>query len=177
VPLQPFLGGLFHDFGRGLVQPDRRLLDLPYDIRIHGREELPFVALGGFSAVGVEFCEHCLDDEDDPTTDLRLPTTDRLSEQDLCLYSQVARLIVPAGDPSTLAPAKLVGWAPWEIFDVIVTLTMILERRSNRWGGFGFVPRDERTRLDQNELTWHGSLIVAAQPSSIGQKVSKKSWC
>jgi hypothetical protein len=79
------------------------------------------------------------------------------------LYSQVARLIVPAGDPSTLAPAKLVGWAPWEIFDLIVTLTMILERRSNRWGGFGFVPRDERTRLDQNELTWHGSLIVAAQ--------------
>jgi hypothetical protein len=113
--------------------------------------------------VGVEFCEHCLDDEDNPTTDLRLATTDGLSEQDFPLYSQVAGLIVPAADPSTLAPAKLLGWAPWEIFDLIVTLTMILERRSNRWGGFGFIPRGERTRLNQNELTWHGSFMVAAR--------------
>jgi hypothetical protein len=113
--------------------------------------------------VGVEFCEHCLDDEDNPTTDLRLATTDGLSEQDFPLYSQVAGLIVPAADPSTLAPAKLLGWALWEIFDLIVTLTMILERRSNRWGGFGFIPRGERTRLNQNELTWHGSFMVAAR--------------
>lgn len=119
--------------------------------------------LGWTRTVGIEFCEHCLDKEDDPTTDLRLATTDRLSEHELCLYSQVAGLIAPATDPGKLAPARLVGWAPWEIFDLIVTLTMILERRSNRWGGFGFVRSGERTRLNQNELTWHGSLMVAAQ--------------
>lgn len=110
--------------------------------------------------MGVEFCEHCLSDEDDPATDLRLAVTDHLSEQNLRLYRQIAALIVPAPDPSTLAPTKLAGWAPWEIFDLIVTLTMILERRANRWSGFGLVPRGERTRLTQNELTWHESLMV-----------------
>ena len=119
--------------------------------------------LGWTRTVGIEFCEYCLDDEDNPTTDLRLATTDYLPVQDLRLYSQAAGLIVPAAGPSNLAPAKLVGWAAWEIFDLIVTLTMILERRSNRWGGFGFVPRGERIRLNQNEVTWHGSLMVAVQ--------------
>jgi len=119
--------------------------------------------LGWTRTVGVEFCEHCLDADDDPTADLRLVTTDCLSAQELRLYSRVTGLIVPTPVPSTLAPAKLLRWAPWEIFDLIITLTMILERRSNRWGGFGFVQRGERIRLNQNELTWHGSLMVAAQ--------------
>ena len=113
--------------------------------------------------MGVEFCEHCLDNEDDPTTDLRLATTDRLSEKELSLYSQAAGLILPAADPSTFAPAKLARWAPWEIFDLIVTLTMILERRSKRWAGFGFKRIGERIGLSENELTWHGSFMLAAQ--------------
>jgi hypothetical protein len=49
MPLEPLLGGLLHDFGGGFVQPDGSLLDLPNDLRIHRRQELPFVALRGFS--------------------------------------------------------------------------------------------------------------------------------
>ncbi len=119
--------------------------------------------LGWTRTMGIEFCEHCLNDEGDPVTDLRLAVADHLSEQDFRLYKQIAALIVPATEPSTLAPARLAGWAPWEIFDLIVTLTMILERRANRWSGFGFVPRGKQTRLNQNALTWHESLMIAAQ--------------
>jgi hypothetical protein len=49
MPLEPLRGGFFHDLGRRLVQADSRLLDSPNDVGIHGRQELLFVALRGFS--------------------------------------------------------------------------------------------------------------------------------
>ena len=50
MPLQPYSGGLFHDIRRGPIQVERSLLDRSNDVRIHGRQELSFVAWGGFSA-------------------------------------------------------------------------------------------------------------------------------
>jgi hypothetical protein len=73
--------------------------------------------LGWTRTVGVEFCEHCLSDENDPTTDLRRATADRLAMRDLRLYSQVAGLIVPRqirGEEirhNALGRAKEIG--PW----------------------------------------------------------------
>ena len=42
--LQPLLTGFLHDIRGGPVQVERRLLDGPDDVRIHGRQELSFVA-------------------------------------------------------------------------------------------------------------------------------------
>lgn len=99
--------------------------------------------------VGVEFCEHCLHEEANPSTDLRLASTDRLSGQDLHLYNQVVSLILPTVVPNTFSPAALGSWPPWEIFDLIITLAMILERHSGR-------PVFAST-------SWNRSLMVAAQ--------------
>jgi hypothetical protein len=114
--------------------------------------------------VGVEFCEYCLDDEDNPETDLRWAITERLPEQDFELYRQVANLVVPSSDPSKIVPRRLRGWASWEIFDMILTLTMILQRRSSRYGGLGFLQMYENFRLAQgDDLTWHQSFMLAAR--------------
>jgi hypothetical protein len=113
--------------------------------------------------VGVEFCEHCLDDEDDPKTDLRYAITEQLPVQDFELYREVAKLVVPSRDPSKIAPRRLRGWAYWEIFDMIVTLTMILERRSRDFGFLGFMRMYENCRFHQNERTWHQSFMLAAR--------------
>jgi hypothetical protein len=51
MSLEPLSGGLFHDFGRGLVQSDCRLLDLPNDLGIERRQELTLIAGWGFSAL------------------------------------------------------------------------------------------------------------------------------
>jgi hypothetical protein len=50
MPLQPLLGGFLHDVRSGSVKVKRGLLDGPYDVRIHGRQELSLVALRGLSA-------------------------------------------------------------------------------------------------------------------------------
>jgi len=50
MPLQPLLGGFLHDVRSGPVKVKRGLLDGPYDVRIHGRQELSLVALRGLSA-------------------------------------------------------------------------------------------------------------------------------
>jgi hypothetical protein len=56
-------------------------------------------------------------------------------------FGSPVRLRMRESKARHVAPASLctLRWAPWEIFDLIITLTMILERRSNCWGGFGFV--------------------------------------
>ena len=68
--------------------------------------------LGWTRTVGVEFCEHCLSDENDPTTDLRRATADRLAMRDLRLYSQVAGLIVPRQIRTRLHPPNFFDGLP-----------------------------------------------------------------
>jgi hypothetical protein len=46
---------------------------------------------------------------------------------------------------------------------MIVTLTMILERRSRHFGGLGFIRMYENLRFHQNERTWHQSFMLAAR--------------
>jgi hypothetical protein len=60
--LQPLLTGFLHDIRGGPVQVERRLLDGPDDVRIHGRQKLSFVA--GTAAVPLSRAERRADAKD-----------------------------------------------------------------------------------------------------------------
>lgn len=109
--------------------------------------------MGWFRTNGIEFCEFCVNDNLDPISDLRNAVSpDRLPDDQLTLYRDIVRLIVPSATPSAIIPRELEGLANWEIFDLIITLAKIMQRR--------FDGR-RRTGLGYSKLTWHKYLMAA----------------
>ncbi len=109
--------------------------------------------MGWARTSGVEFCDFCLNDDLDPAVFLsNAVSPDRLPDDQLQLYSNIVRLIVPSERPSTIAPRELEGWANWEIFDLIITLAKIMQRRFEGRRGTG---------LGYSKLTWHPYLMAA----------------
>ncbi|MCP3471825.1 hypothetical protein NLM33_25155 [Bradyrhizobium sp. CCGUVB1N3] len=85
--------------------------------------------LGWNYAQGIPFCEHCLDDDFCPTTDLRDLELPRLVGDELALYRSATGLLTGHPDAMRALPPAFASWHGWEVFDMIVMLGNHLCRR------------------------------------------------
>ncbi|MDR6658969.1 hypothetical protein J2W51_001511 [Tardiphaga robiniae] len=85
--------------------------------------------LGWTYAYGVPFCEWCIDDDSNPTTDLRGLELPRLSGDELKLYRLVSDLLSGSSDAMRAVPPPFATWRGWEVFDMIAMLGNFLCKR------------------------------------------------
>lgn len=83
-------------------------------------------ALGWERAYGVGFCEHCIDRDSEPTTDLRDHEQPTLIGDELDTYSKIAGLVAASNPQRNGIPTCFVDWQNWEIFDLVVMLAVFL---------------------------------------------------
>jgi hypothetical protein len=112
--------------------------------------------LGWNYSFGINFCEHCLDEDSCPFTDLRDFDQPKLSGEDLYVYRAVAGLLDPQGPCAVEFPAAFESWHGWEIFDMVVMLATIIARRSG-----------DRATMAGPELflqvDWHQDFMTASR--------------
>lgn len=112
--------------------------------------------LGWNYSFGINFCEHCLDEDSCPFTDLRDFDQPKLSGEDLYVYRAVAGLLGPQGPCAVQFPAAFKSWHGWEIFDMVVMLATIIAKRSG-----------DRATMTGPELflqmDWHQDFMTASR--------------
>lgn len=125
--------------------------------------------LGWNHAQGIPFCEHCLDDDCCPTTDLRNLELPRIVGDELALYRSVTGLLNDHPEAMRALPPFFGSWHGWEVFDMIVMLGNNLCRRFPgrvKWAGPACFALPD----------WHQNLISAARvvmnwPESAGDLI------
>jgi hypothetical protein len=105
---------------------------------------------------GIPYCEHCLDEEAVPKTDLRTVDLPKLAGEELETYSTIANLITKPPESHHRIPATFASWKPWEIFDFVVLLAKVLSKRFE----------DRRTLMTPDILRlpdWHENFMMAGR--------------